>query len=151
MRKPPDGGPLQSVPMLTEADYRALVDNIRDYAIIMLDPQGWVISWNKGAQRIKGYAAEEIIGRHFRVFYLPAEQDGVQPELELRTAREMGRFEAERWRMRKDGSRFRAHVIMTPLHAPDGRCRATPRSPRISPSGLASSKSCERARRASGS
>lgn len=114
------GEQLQGGPTLGEVSYRVLVDNVRDYAIIMLDPWGRVISWNSGAERIKGYKAEEIIGQHFKIFYLPEERETDQPEEELRTARETGRYEAERWRMRKDGSRFRAHVIVTALRDPKG-------------------------------
>lgn len=111
----PDDEQQQGVPVLGEDSYRMLVDSIRDYAIIMLNPQGRVISWNAGAERIKGYTAAEIIGRHFKVFYLPEDRESGQPEQELRTARETGRYEAEHWRMRKNGRPFRAHVVVTAL------------------------------------
>lgn len=102
-------------PALGEAAFRVLVDNIRDYAVYMLDPQGVVVSWNSGAERIKGYSADEVIGQHFRMFYLLEEQDAGKPEQELQMARESGRFEDEAWRLRKDGSRFRAYVVVTAL------------------------------------
>jgi PAS domain S-box-containing protein len=93
--------------------YRLLVETVRDYAIFALDPTGHVLSWNAGAQRFKGYTADEIIGRHFSVFY-PLE-DQWKPPLELEIATETGRFEEEGWRLRKDGSRFWANVVITAL------------------------------------
>lgn len=101
-------------------DYRALVESIRDYAIFMLDPQGLVISWNAGAQQINGYAADEIIGQDFRIFYSPQDQESGQPELELKTAQETGRYEDEVWRLRKGGHRYRAHVLVTALRVAQG-------------------------------
>lgn len=102
--------------MPADADhYRILVDAITDYAIYMLDPAGHVSSWNAGAQRFKGYTAKEIMGRHFSVFYTPEDRAEGLPELALRKAREEGRFEREGWRLRKDGSRFWAHVIIDPI------------------------------------
>lgn len=106
---------------LSMIDYRALVESVRDYAIFMLDPLGVVVSWNAGAEHIKGYAAEEIIGRNFKVFYLPEDRNSGQPELELETAEKTGRYEDESWRMRKDGSRFRAHIIVTALRDAQGK------------------------------
>ncbi|HEX5514139.1 MAG TPA: PAS domain S-box protein, partial [Gammaproteobacteria bacterium] len=100
---------------LSETGFQTLVDSVRDYAIFMLDPQGIVVSWNAGAERINGYSIGEILGRHFKIFYLPEERDSGQPELELKTARETGRYEDESWRIRKDGSRFRAHVVVTAI------------------------------------
>lgn len=105
---------------LSTIDYRALVESVRDYAIFMLDPLGVVISWNAGAEHIKGYAADEIIGRNFKVFYLPEDRNSGRPELELETAEKTGRYEDESWRLRKDGSRFRAHVIVTALRDAQG-------------------------------
>jgi PAS domain S-box-containing protein len=93
--------------------YRLLVDSVRDYAIFALDPMGHVLSWNAGAERFKGYTANEIIGKHFSVFY-PLE-DRWKPPLELEIATETGRFEEEGWRVRKDGSRFWANVVITAL------------------------------------
>ena len=98
-----------------------LVDSVLDYAIIVLDPTGRVLTWNAGAQRLKGWSAEEIIGQSFTNFYPPEVADSGWPQRELERARDDGRFEDEGWRVRKDGSRFWANVIFTALHAPDGR------------------------------
>jgi PAS domain S-box-containing protein len=96
--------------------YRLLVDSVQDYAIFALDPEGRVASWNAGAQRIKGYSPHEILGRHFSVFYTPEELATDKPAHELRVAGgAAGRFEDEGWRVRKDGSRFWANVIITAL------------------------------------
>jgi PAS domain S-box-containing protein len=100
--------------------YRLLIDAITDYAIYMLDPAGRVTSWNPGAQRFKGYAAQDIIGRHFAIFYTDEERQSGIPELALRAAREEGRFEREGWCVRKDGSRFWAHVVIDPIRSPEG-------------------------------
>jgi PAS domain S-box-containing protein len=86
--------------------FRLLVDSVQEYAIFMLDLEGRVLSWNKGARRIKGYAADEIIGQHFSVFYPPDAVANGQCERELAIAREQGKFEEEGWRLRKDRSRF---------------------------------------------
>ena len=93
--------------------YRLLVDSVRDYAIFALDATGHVLSWNAGAERFKGYTANEIIGKHFSIFY-PAE-DRWKPPRELEIAIRTGRFEEEGWRVRKDGSRFWANVVITAL------------------------------------
>ncbi|HEX6048343.1 MAG TPA: ATP-binding protein [Gemmatimonadaceae bacterium] len=98
--------------------YTLLVDSIQDYAIFVLDATGHVVSWNPGAQRIKGYEASEIIGRHFSVFYPP--EDLAKPPYELEVAAATGRFEDEGWRLRKDGTRFWANVVITALRAPEG-------------------------------
>ena len=97
-----------------------LVGSIVDCAILMLDSDGCVRSWNTGAERIKGYAAEEIIGRHFSIFYPPTEVASGRPQHELRQAAANGRFEDEGWRVRKDGSPFWANVVVTALRGPDG-------------------------------
>ena len=102
---------------------RLLIDSTTDYAIFMLDPQGHVASWNQGAERIKGYRAEEIIGKHFSVFYPEEVARSGWPEEELQRAAAAGRFEDEGWRIRKDGSRFWANVIISPLRGPDGKLR----------------------------
>jgi PAS domain S-box-containing protein len=99
--------------------YRLLVESVRDYAIFALDPGGRVMSWNEGAQRLKGYAADEIIGRHFSTFYPPEKVAEGFPDYELRVARQEGRFEDEGWRVRKDGSRFWANVVITALFDSD--------------------------------
>jgi PAS domain S-box-containing protein len=93
--------------------YRLLVESVRDYAIFALDASGYIVSWNLGAERIKGYAPEEIIGKHFSVFY-PDELRHMPPR-ELEIAGAEGRFEDEAWRLRKDGSRFWANVVITAL------------------------------------
>ncbi|MEX2282758.1 MAG: PAS domain-containing sensor histidine kinase [Gemmatimonadota bacterium] len=98
--------------------YRLLVESVRDYAIFHLDPEGYVASWNIGAERIKGYRADEIIGKHFSTFYPEGDKD--KPPLELKGAIETGRYEDEGWRVRKDGSRFWASVVITALREPNG-------------------------------
>jgi PAS domain S-box-containing protein len=105
----------------SEERFRLLVEAVRDYAIFMLDPTGHVISWNTGAQRIKGYTAREIIGQHFRVFYPPETQAIKHPEHELTLALRDGVYEEEGWRVRKDGSRFWASVVITAVRDQDGR------------------------------
>lgn len=101
--------------------YRLLVESVQDYAIFALDPEGYILSWNAGAQRFKGYTPDEILGKHFSIFY-PRElvAEGF-PEFELRTAANTGRFEDEGWRIRKDGSRFWANVVITALRDREGR------------------------------
>jgi PAS domain S-box-containing protein len=93
--------------------YQLMVDSVRDYAIFMLDPNGHVASWNKGAQRIKGYTPSEIIGQHFSVFYPQKDIASGKPPHELKVAARVGRFEDEGWRLRKDGSAFWANVVIT--------------------------------------
>ncbi len=104
----------------SEERMRLLVESVRDYAIFMLDPDGIVRGWNIGAQAIKGYAADEIIGRHFSVFYTPEDRQLGKPAYELVTARAQGRVEDEGWRVRKDGTLFWANVVITAMHAPSG-------------------------------
>jgi len=99
----------------SERAFRLLVQGVTDYAICMLDPGGVVSSWNAGAERIKGYEAPEIIGQHFSVFY-PPEDRAVLPGRALETARRTGRFEAEGWRVRKDGTRFFASAVIDAIH-----------------------------------
>jgi PAS domain S-box-containing protein len=96
-----------------------LVESVTDYAIFLLSPDGHVLSWNKGAERIKGYSATEIIGQHFRRFY-PAEDRARRPDEELVVAARDGRYEEEGWRIRKDGSRFWANVVLTAIRQDDG-------------------------------
>jgi len=95
--------------------YRLLVHSVTDYGIFLLDPAGYVASWNDGAQRIKGYLAEEIIGRHFSTFYPQEDIASGKPAMELEVAEREGRFEDEGWRLRKDGSLFWANVVITAL------------------------------------
>src|SRR3954468_22481797 len=99
--------------------YQLMVESVRDYAIFMLDPSGYIASWNVGAQRIKGYTADEIIGRHFSVFYPQAEIDAGKPALELEVAAREGRFEEEGIRLRKDGTAFWASVVLTAVRDDD--------------------------------
>ena len=104
----------------SEERFRLLVQGVTDYAIYMLDPLGYVSSWNAGAQRFKGYTAEEIIGKHFSNFYQPQDRAAGVPEHALKTAESEGRFEAEGWRVRKDGTRFWASVVIDPIRDDDG-------------------------------
>jgi PAS domain S-box-containing protein len=103
-----------------DASFRAFVEAVRDYAMFMLDTDGRVISWNRGAQAIKGYSSEEIIGQHFSVFYPPEAIEHRLPQHELVMAAREGRFEDEGWRLRKDGSRFWANVIITAMRSGNG-------------------------------
>jgi PAS domain S-box-containing protein len=103
--------------------FRLLVDSVQDYAIFMLDPTGHVASWNRGAARIKGYSADEIIGKHFSVFYQPDEVAAGVCDQELEAAAAEGRVEAEGWRVRKDGSLLWASVVITALYNEDGSVR----------------------------
>jgi len=100
--------------------YELMVDSVRDYAIFMLDPDGHIASWNKGAQRIKGYTADEIIGRHFSAFYPPEDIAAGKPPAELKQAARTGKFEEEGIRLRKDGSAFWASVVITAVRDEDG-------------------------------
>ncbi len=100
----------------SERMFRLLVQGITDYAIYMLDPDGIVINWNAGAERIKGYKAKEIVGQHFSIFYTPEDQKAGLPERALETARKEKHFLAEGWRIRKDGSRFFASVVIDPIY-----------------------------------
>ena len=97
---------------ISDDPFRLLVQSILDYAIYMLDPNGYVTSWNAGAERIKGFATEEIVGKHFSTFYTPEDQEAGMPVKVLETARREGKFEGEGWRVRKDGSRFWASVVV---------------------------------------
>lgn len=92
-----------------------LIRSVTDYAIYMLDPDGYIRSWNPGGERIKGYRDEEIVGQHFSRFYTPEDIERGEPQRGLETARTQGRFEAEAWRLRKDGTRFRANVVIDPI------------------------------------
>lgn len=107
-------------PLQSESVFRRLVDAVQDYAIFMLTPDGTVASWNPGAERFKQYKAAEIIGKPFTVFYPPADIAAGKPAMELKVAAEVGRFEDEGWRIRKDGTRFWANVIITAVRDEDG-------------------------------
>ena len=127
-RKPDDPSVRSSAP-LTPADltglgdevFRRLVDSVHDYAIFLLTPSGVIATWNDGAERIKGYSASEAIGRHFSMFYTPEALAADWPAEELRRAGREGRLEDEGWRLRKDGTRFWANVLISPLRNEDGR------------------------------
>ncbi|MBT2468986.1 PAS domain S-box protein [Streptomyces sp. ISL-66] len=114
-----DGGPLAP----TETAFTLLVTSVLDYGIFMLDPQGHVSTWNAGAERIKGYSATDIIGKHFSVFYPPEDIAARKPHWELEAAIQEGRLEDEGWRIRKNGSRFWANVVITPLFDATGELR----------------------------
>ncbi len=105
----------------SEERFRLLVGSVMDYAIFMLDAQGQVATWNAGAERIKGYAPGEIIGQHFSRFYLPEDAASGKCDRALETATTLGKFEEEGWRVRKDGTRFWANVVIEPVRGLDGR------------------------------
>jgi len=107
----------------SEERFRLLVDGVKDYAIIMLDPEGKIVSWNPGAERIKQYRATEILGQHVRCFYTPEDIAQGQPDKCLKIAAQQGRVEQEGWRVRKDGSTFFANVVITALRGEDGQLR----------------------------
>ena len=122
----PDGEPpsppheLEEALRASDERFRLLVAGVRDYAIFLLDTDGRVSSWNEGAERIKLYTEEEVLGRHFSVFYPQADIDSRKPWRELEIAAAEGRFEEEGWRLRRDGRRFWASVVITALRGPDG-------------------------------
>jgi PAS domain S-box-containing protein len=109
-------------PQLTEIQrFQYLISGISDYAIYMIDPSGFITSWNAGAQRFKGYDEHEIIGQHFSRFYTPEDQAGGLPARALGIALAEGKYDAEGWRVRKDGTRFWAHVVIDPIYNEEGR------------------------------
>jgi len=101
---------------VSEERFRLLVEGVTDYAIFMLDPDGFVTSWNAGARRIKGYAADEIIGRHFSQFYTEEDRRNGKPAIALETAQQSGKYETEGWRVRKDGTTFWANAVLDAIH-----------------------------------
>jgi PAS domain S-box-containing protein len=105
---------------LNEQQFRLLVEGVTDYAIYMIDPEGRVSSWNAGAQRIKGYQPQEIIGEHFSRFYTEEDRETEEPKKALSAATREGRFEKEGWRIRKDGTRFMAHVVIDAIRDDKG-------------------------------
>ena len=107
----------------SEEQFRLLVESVKDYAIFMLDPEGRVLTWNAGAAAINGYAAAEVLHRHFSMFFTPEDVAAGRPAQELETARREGRAENEGWRVRRDGSLFWASAVVTPMLAPDGTLR----------------------------
>src|SRR5687767_506155 len=96
-----------------EEQFRVFIESVRDYALLILDPEGRITTWNKGAEAIKGWSANEVIGKHFSIFYPPESIVEGLPERELAGATDEGRYEDEGWRMRKDGTRFWANVVIT--------------------------------------
>ena len=125
--QPPDFGEAleRTRELLSESEerFRLLVEGVKDYAIFMLDPEGHITTWNQGAERIKGYDAEEIIGEHFSVFYTEEDIERGHPEEELRVAVAEGSYEEEGIRVRKDGSTFWANVLITALRDNGGKLR----------------------------
>ena len=110
----------QNADITSDLPFRLLVDSVRDYAIFLLDPEGHVLTWNAGAEFIKGYAKDEILGKHFSIFYLPEAKKSAWPDRELALAEKEGRFQDEGWRVKKDGSTFWASVTITALRQADG-------------------------------
>jgi PAS domain S-box-containing protein len=102
-----------------EETFSRLLEGIRDCAIYLIDPEGYIVSWNAGAERIKGYSASEIIGRHFSEFYTPEDRSAGIPQFALKTAATLGKFEGEGWRVKKDGSRFWASVLLDAIREGD--------------------------------
>ncbi|WP_439556099.1 PAS domain-containing sensor histidine kinase [Dyadobacter sp.] len=105
----------------SEARYRSLVEQVADYGIFMLDEKGRIVSWNEGAKRIKGYAADEVIGKYFSIFYPEEDIINDKPKRELRIARAVGKYEEEGWRLRKDGTRFWANIVITAVYDQENR------------------------------
>src|SRR5437763_191814 len=99
-----------------EESFRLLAEGVQDYAIVLLDPTAIIQSWNSGAERIKGYTANEILGKHFTVFYTQEDLQAGRADYEIREATLTGRFEDEGWRVRKDGTRFWANVVLSALY-----------------------------------
>jgi PAS domain S-box-containing protein len=113
--KPQSSGPKKLLEE-SEARYQLLINSVKDYAIFMLDPQGYISTWNAGAEKLKGYSKEEIIHQHFSIFYPTAAAAAHYPDFELAKALENGKFEDEGWRIRKDGSQFWANVTIAPIY-----------------------------------
>src|SRR5260221_1030676 len=105
----------------SEQRYHEMIEEVEDYAILMLDSNGIIQNWNKGAQKIKGYTEDEIVGNHFRIFYPMADQEGRLPEKLMAEARKMGKAIHEGWRVRKDGSTFWGSIVITALHDEENR------------------------------
>src|SRR6266481_196746 len=116
--------PVPSAPLVPSSELlQLLADMLTDFAIILLDEKGVVLTWNAAAERLKGWKANEIVGQSFTRFYPPEEVAKGKTDMELKVAREQGRFEDEGWRVRKDGSRFWANVIITALRDKEGNLR----------------------------
>jgi PAS domain S-box-containing protein len=132
----------------SEEQFRLLVQSVTDYAIYMLSPDGIVTNWNAGAQRIKGYGAGEIIGKHFSQFYTPEDREQGAPARALETAAREGRFESEGWRVRKDGTRFWSHVIIDCIRDDEGVLRGFAKVTRDNTERKAAQEALDRAREA---
>jgi PAS domain S-box-containing protein len=132
----------------SEEQFRILVQGVTDYALYMLNPEGIVTNWNLGGQRIKGYAPEEIVGRHFSQFYTDEDRARGLPQRALETAAREGRHESEGWRVRKDGSRFWSHVVVDAIRAPDGALLGFAKITRDITERKATQESLDRAREA---
>ncbi len=132
----------------SEEQFRLLVQGVTDYALYMLSPEGIVTNWNIGGQRIKGYAAPEIIGRHFSLFYTEEDRARGLPQRALQAAEREGRYECEGWRVRKDGSRFWSHVVIDAIRAPDGALLGFAKITRDITERKAAQESLDRAREA---
>ena len=104
----------------SEERFRLLIESVVDYAMYMLDPSGHVTTWNRGAENLKGYGAQEVLGSHFSMFFPDADREAGKPSRELETALTKGRFEEEGLRKRKDGTLFLANVVLTPIHDAKG-------------------------------
>jgi PAS domain S-box-containing protein len=130
----------------SERQFRLLVRGVTDYALYMLDPNGVVSNWNVGAERTKGYTADEIVGQHFSRFYTETDRSAGLPARALYTAAQDGRYEAEGWRVRKDGGLFWRMSLSMRSMTPMERSSASPRSPVTSPSGAMRKSACRRRR-----
>jgi PAS domain S-box-containing protein len=106
---------------LLEELHRRMISEIQDYAIVLLDEDGMILTWNKGVEEIKGYRPEEIIGQHFRIFYLPQDRQAGLPEQLLEQARKEGRAKHVGRRLKKDGSVFWGSIVITAIHNDEGR------------------------------
>ena len=106
---------------IDQESYHLLVESVRDYAIFMIDEHGIILSWNKGAEFIKGYSAEEVMGKHISVFYTAEQIKRNAPQENLKLAKKLGRFEEENWRVRKNGTVFWADVVFTAIKDPNGK------------------------------
>lgn len=103
-----------------DVPFRLFIESVQDYAIFMLDPDGYIVTWNTGAQRMKGYTEAEIVGRHFSTFYTQSDRDRKHPQYELEVATKVGRYEEEGWRVRKDGTMIYANVVITAIRDETG-------------------------------
>jgi PAS domain S-box-containing protein len=121
--EPARQAPVDKVPSQADEVFRLLVESVQDYAIFLLSPEGNVMTWNAGAERIKGYTASQIIGHHFSQFYSREARESGWPQRELEMAASLGRFTDEGWRVRKDGTTFWASVVITALRRESGELR----------------------------